>query len=183
MLLVCGLGNVGKQYSNTRHNAGFLFLDYLSATYDLHFRQSKDFCCELSRYLMNDVEILFIKPTTFMNNSGLAIANITRYYKIPSENLLVIHDDLDLPLGRTKMKIGGGSAGHNGIKSIDACIGKEYWRIRIGIGRSLQNRDVFDHVLGEFTAEELSQVELAMSECKDLFLNFIDKAKSGYKGS
>jgi PTH1 family peptidyl-tRNA hydrolase len=181
MLLLCGLGNVGKQYSNTRHNAGFLFLQSLTQEWDLSFKNFKHLHCEIAKAFLQDVEILCIKPATFMNNSGTAILSTMQYYKIDKSELLVVHDDIDLPLGSIKVKFGGGSAGHNGIKSIDSVLGNQYWRMRIGIGRPDQDASVLDYVLGNFSNDELVQIEEVMSNCKKHFADFVLKAKSNSK--
>jgi PTH1 family peptidyl-tRNA hydrolase len=173
MIFVCGLGNVGEKYCNTRHNAGFLFLDYLSCVYDFGFKASKNLHAQFVKYCINGVDILFMKPTTFMNNSGLAVASAMKHYKIPNENLLVIHDDLDLPLSSVRIKFGGGSAGHNGIKSIDSAIGNNYWRMRLGIGRPVPEVAVLDYVLGRFADAESHQVAKTMDLCREFFCNFI----------
>ncbi len=176
MLLLCGLGNMGKKYGNTRHNAGFLFLDSLSREYDFSFKLAKNLHCESAKYCLDQVDVLLVKPTTFMNNSGAAVLSTMQYYKIAKPNLLVVHDDIDIPLGSVKVKFGGGSAGHNGIKSIDSVLGNEYWRMRIGVGRPEPEVDVFDYVLGDFSNSELTQISNVMNECKKHFLNFIHKA-------
>jgi peptidyl-tRNA hydrolase, PTH1 family len=173
MLLVCGLGNVGEKYLNTRHNAGFLFLKHLSCAYGFCFKESKNLQAQSLKHSIDGCEVLLMKPTTFMNNSGLAVASVMKYYKIPSESVLIVHDDLDLPLGSVRIKLAGGSAGHNGIKSIDAAIGNNYWRMRIGIGRPLQHVEISDYVLEKFSNTELCQVEKTMSLCRELFCNFI----------
>jgi PTH1 family peptidyl-tRNA hydrolase len=116
-----------------------------------------------------------------MNNSGTAILSTMKYYKIDKSELIVVHDDIDLPLGSIKVKFGGGSAGHNGIKSIDSVLGNEYWRMRIGIGRPDQDASVLDYVLGNFSNDELVQIEEVMSNCKKHFADFVLKAKSNSK--
>lgn len=159
MFLLVGLGNIGREYEFTRHNFGFLLLDKIVS--DHHLRaQGQKFKSETFSGEINGEKILALKPQTFMNLSGRAVIEAANFYKIPPQNILVFHDEIDLALGRVKIKIGGSSAGHNGLKSLDEAIGKDYVRIRLGVGRS-ENPHIptADYVLGKFSAEELSQVE------------------------
>ncbi|MCQ2562519.1 MAG: aminoacyl-tRNA hydrolase [Alphaproteobacteria bacterium] len=153
-ILIVGLGNPGNEYENTRHNVGFMAVDKIAGDGVIWKSEKKALTlhCE-----MNGKKTILAKPQTFMNNSGEAVSALMKFYKIPLENLIVIHDDMDIKLGQKKEKIGGGSAGHNGIKSIDNFVGSEYKRIRIGIGHP---RDVnspinpSDWVLGKFSGDE-----------------------------
>ena len=154
-LLVIGLGNPGAEYARTRHNVGFMAVDFLSgeeATWkNEHFGQTY-------RTELDGHRIIFAKPQTYMNDSGRCVVSLMAFYKIPLENLVVIHDDMDLKLGDMREKIGGGSAGHNGIKSIDSAVGNEYRRIRIGISHPRDSGLVMspaDWVLGRFSNDEL----------------------------
>ena len=154
MKLIVGLGNPGKEYEKNRHNIGFLAVDYLIKEFNASKISSK-FKGEL--FKTNDY--LFLKPLTFMNLSGESVRLVKDFYKIDNENIIVIHDDIDLNLGALKFKRGGGSGGHNGLKSIDKHIGNDYWRIRIGVGRPERKEEVVKYVLSNFSEEELNCIE------------------------
>jgi peptidyl-tRNA hydrolase, PTH1 family len=151
-LLIIGLGNIGPEFTGTRHNVGFCTVDFLAGE-DAVWKKEKNYMvCK------ND-EIIFIKPLTFMNLSGLAVQAVMTKYKLPLESLIVIHDDIDLKLGDVRTKIGGGNAGHNGLKSISSSVGNEYKRIRIGVGRpENENLDIADWVLGHFTKDDMKVI-------------------------
>ena len=155
MYLIAGLGNPGGEYSQTRHNIGFIFLDYLAAQHDLSFSESK-WQSKVCRARLWGEQIVFVKPQTFMNLSGAAVGPIATYYKIPSEKIIIIHDDLDLPTGRIKMVCNRGAGGHNGITSIISHLGsKDFVRIRLGVGRpALQDILVRNFVLGNLSHSE-----------------------------
>lgn len=165
-LLVVGLGNPGAQYVRTRHNVGFIAVRHFVPV-DAAWRREHDALTYSEN--VDGRRVIFVLPQTFMNNSGIAVGALMRFYKIPIENLIVIHDDMDLPVGAMREKVGGGSAGHNGIKSIDAAVGAEYRRIRIGIGHP---RDFglpinpADWVLGRFSDAELSEISSVISKIK-----------------
>ena len=154
MHLIVGLGNIGEKYQLTRHNIGFLVIDEITKNLSTSNINNPNFQSSLLKSGYN----LFSKPTTYMNNSGLAVHAIKEYYKIDLENIIVIHDDLDLPFGTVKFKIGGGHGGHNGLRSIDAHIGKEYIRVRIGVGKPQDKADVANYVLNNFSKEELNKL-------------------------
>lgn len=158
-VLIVGLGNPGNEYAKTRHNVGFMAIDYFAPN-DTVWKKEKN--ALTTRTEINGKNAILVKPQTFMNNSGEAVGPLMAFYKIPLENVVVIHDDMDLKLGAFREKIGGSSAGHNGIKSIDNAIGKEYRRIRIGIGhpRDFENpMDPSDWVLGKFNDEQLKEIK------------------------
>jgi PTH1 family peptidyl-tRNA hydrolase len=158
-VLVVGLGNPGTEYSRTRHNVGFMAVDALAPN-DSVWKKEKN--ALTTRTEINGHKVILVKPQTFMNNSGEAVGPLMAFYKIPIENVIVIHDDMDLKVGTMREKTGGGSAGHNGIKSIDNAIGPEYKRIRIGIGhpRDFESPiDPIDWVLGKFDSEQLKQIK------------------------
>lgn len=162
LILIVGLGNPGTAYLNTRHNVGFMAVDVLAGT-DAVWKKEK-------KSLISKTEnVIFAKPQTFMNLSGLAVQALMTFYKIPLENLVVIHDDIDLKIGDVREKTGGGSAGHNGIKSIDAAVGRDYHRIRIGVGRSNQPMDTSDWVLGRFSSEDLEIINNTIKKISDNF--------------
>ena len=158
-VLIIGLGNPGNEYSKTRHNVGFMAVDYFAPN-DAVWKKEKN--ALTTRTEIDGKNVILVKPQTFMNNSGEAVGPLMTFYKIPLENVIVIHDDMDLKLGNLREKVGGSSAGHNGIKSIDNAIGKEYRRIRIGIGhpRDFENpMDPSDWVLGKFNDEQLKEIK------------------------
>ena len=165
-ILIVGLGNPGGEYERTRHNVGFMAVRHLAGA-DAKWRGelfARTFATNIDGW-----RVIFAMPQTFMNDSGRAVRAIMDFYKIPIENLFVIHDDMDLKLGDMRTKVGGGSAGHNGIKSIDANVGREYTRIRIGIDhpRNLGLPiDAADWVLGRFTNDQLSTIEKTLGDIK-----------------
>ena len=157
-VLIVGLGNPGPEYEITRHNVGFMAIDALAP--DGVWKKEKNALTLHDE--QNGQKIIFAKPQTYMNNSGEAVAPLMAFYKIPLENLIVIHDDMDLKIGDVRQKIGGSSAGHNGIKSIDKMVGPDYKRIRIGIGHPRDfdlPMDPSDWVLGKFTKEQLKTIK------------------------
>lgn len=153
MYVIVGLGNPGKEYINTRHNAGFLILDNLLQHFSFTGPKQK-FQSELYEGTVHSQKVTLLKPQTYMNLSGRAVSACCQFYKIPLSQLLVIHDDLDLPLGKIRVKLGGGNGGHNGLKSIDQYNGPLYKRLRIGIGRPSEKYQVSDYVLSNFTNQE-----------------------------
>lgn len=160
MRLIIGLGNPGKEYERTRHNAGFLFLDVLKEKWDFpEFVMEKKFSASVSAAVRDGEKTLLVKPETFMNRSGESVAAIVNFFKLSPADLVVIHDDLDLPFGTWKDAAGSGAAGHNGVSDIIEKLGtKDFRRIRIGIGRPADNRDSADYVLETFTPEELGKL-------------------------
>ena len=167
-VLIVGLGNPGAEYERTRHNVGFMAVGHLAGA-DAVWR-SEHFA-KTTRTDIDGRRVIFAMPQTYMNESGRAVRALMDFYKIPLENLTVIHDDMDLATGTVRVKVGGGSAGHNGIKSIDAAVGPEYRRIRIGIDhpRNLNpNIDAVAGVLGRFTEEQLVKVMDAVRQIQPL---------------
>ena len=158
MLLLVGLGNPNPNNSNNRHNAGFLVIDKINAKFKLS-KQKPKFKGLLTTGNINEQKVFAIKPLTFMNNSGVCIKELIEYFKIDVKDVFVFHDDMDIDIGKIKAKIGGSSAGHNGIDSIDKNIGKNYARIRIGIGRPKEDSTGTDHVLDNFSDDEKQNVE------------------------
>jgi PTH1 family peptidyl-tRNA hydrolase len=154
MYLIVGLGNIGEKYQLTRHNVGFMVIDEIIKSLSTSNIQKSNFHSTLEKLGYD----LYSKPTTFMNNSGIAVQAIKEYYKLEIEDIIVIHDDIDLPFGTVKFKIGGGHGGHNGLRSIDAHIGKEYIRVRIGVGKPKDKENVANYVLDNFTKEELNRL-------------------------
>lgn len=182
MFLIAGLGNIGEKYSLTRHNIGFMVVDEATRTLSQTSNINKS---NFNADVIKSNDTLYVKPTTFMNNSGIAIRAIKEYYKIENQNIIVIHDDLDLPFGAVKFKIGGGHGGHNGLRSTDAHIGNNYIRVRIGIGKPQEKSEVVNYVLNNFSKEELNQLEGIMShtlKAIDAIMNkvSIDEVKSKF---
>ena len=149
MLLFVGLGNPSPDSKDNRHNIGFKIIDAINQNFSLS-KQKPKFKGLLTMGNIGDTKVYAIKPLTFMNNSGTCIRELIEYFKIESADIIVFHDDLDIEFGKIKAKFGGSSAGHNGIASIDKFIGKDYSRVRIGIGKPKGNIDVADFVLQNF---------------------------------
>lgn len=147
--LLVGLGNPGKQYVNTRHNIGFWLLDQLAVNQNLSFRYESRFQGDVSKYTQNGSSCWLLKPNTFMNLSGLALSSFISFYRIPVEQILIVHDDLDFAPGIVRLKSGGGLGGHNGLKDIAQKLQtQQFWRLRLGIGRpGNSNQPVHDYVL------------------------------------
>ncbi|MBI2414812.1 aminoacyl-tRNA hydrolase [candidate division WWE3 bacterium] len=162
MKLIVGLGNPGTKYKNNRHNLGFILVDKLARELNCNWKLEDRFKSEMVKYKMKDGEFIFLcKPTTFMNNSGEAISLVKSYFKIEDDDVIVVHDDLDLSFLQKKKQKGASSAGHNGVQSVIDCLGTdEFWRLRVGIGRPL-NQDVnsADWVLKDFTDDELLKIK------------------------
>jgi PTH1 family peptidyl-tRNA hydrolase len=158
MLLLVGLGNPNPNNTNNRHNVGFLVIDAINAKFKLS-KQKPKFKGLLTTGKINEQKVYAIKPLTFMNNSGICIREIIEYFKISVKDVFVFHDDMDIDIGKIKVKFGGGNAGHNGIESIDKNIGKDYSRVRIGIGRPKNNSTGVEHVLDNFANEEKKDME------------------------
>ncbi|MDD3183009.1 MAG: aminoacyl-tRNA hydrolase [Alphaproteobacteria bacterium] len=156
--MIVGLGNPGADYSFNRHNIGFMAVDSLAETIQAAAWQKK-FKGQLSTGQIEDYTLLLLKPQTYMNLSGESVGEAMRYYKLEPSSVIVIHDDIDLESGQIKVKLGGGHGGHNGLKSIDAHIGKNYWRLRIGVGHPGTREDVTNHVLGNFAKADKAWIE------------------------
>ena len=159
MLLLVGLGNPSPNSLNNRHNIGFLIIDAINEKFKLS-KQKPKFKGLLTTGKINEQKVFAIKPLTFMNSSGICIKELIEYFKINVKDVFVFHDDMDIDIGKVKVKFGGSNAGHNGIDSIDKNIGKNYSRIRIGIGRPKKNSTGTDHVLDNFSNDEKGNVEI-----------------------
>jgi PTH1 family peptidyl-tRNA hydrolase len=147
--LVIGLGNPGPDYALTRHNAGFWLVDRLAELHHGELRAEAKFYGVMARVTVGGVDLRLLKPTTFMNHSGRSVVAVSRYFDIPPEQILIAYDELDLPPGRAKLKLGGGHAGHNGMRdSISALGSRDFWRLRIGIGHPGEKSRVVGYVLG-----------------------------------
>lgn len=179
MMLLVGLGNPGSAYKATRHNIGFIAVDEIAHRYNFSSSRIK-FTAEISEGLIGLERIISIRPLTYMNNSGIAVREVANFYKIPVHNILVCHDDLDIPLGKIKVKRGGGHGGHNGLKSIDAHLGKEYLRLRIGIGHPGDKDMVSDYVLGRFSKQEELEKERVIAIIADIFPMLLAGDEAGF---
>ena len=158
MLLLVGLGNPGPNNTNNRHNIGFKIIDEINKQFSLS-KQKPKFKGLLTTGNIDNKKVYAIKPLTFMNNSGTCIRELIEYFKIDAKNVFVFHDDMDIDLGKVKAKFGGSSAGHNGIESIDGSIGKDYSRVRVGIGHPKDKKKVNNHVLEDFTENEEERIK------------------------
>ncbi|MFZ5555133.1 MAG: aminoacyl-tRNA hydrolase [Pseudomonadota bacterium] len=168
--LVAGLGNPGPEYAETRHNAGFRWVERIAASCGASWRAEAKFHGRVARAREGGQEVWLIEPGTYMNLSGRAVAALARFYRIAPQSILVAHDELDLVPGVVKLKRGGGVAGHNGLKDIAAALGTpDFWRLRIGIGHPGQGADVANYVLKPPRREEAAAIEDALARSLDLW--------------
>ena len=180
MFLIVGLGNPGDEYASTRHNAGFMAADALHQKYGFAPFRSK-FDALIAEGKINGEKVFLLKPQTYMNLSGNAVVKAAQFYKILPQNVIVFHDDLDLPVGKLKAKIGGGAGGHNGLKSIDAAISPNYNRIRIGVGHPQGRGDeVVNYVLGGFAKADKALVDKAIEIAIDALPVLLEKGMPQY---
>jgi len=157
--LFVGLGNPGEQYVDTRHNVGFWWIDFIGQNHKLSLKNSKKYFGEFSKH-NDDGEVFFLKPSTFMNDSGKSVQALANFYKIEPEEILVIHDELDIQPGTAKLKLGGGHGGHNGLKSIQASLGSNnFWRLRIGVGHPGDKSKVIGYVLNKPSKIEMQLIQ------------------------
>ncbi len=176
MKLIVWLGNPGKKYENTRHNAGFLALDSFAKREKISWTANKDRNAEIGKWKIKDEDIIICKPLTFMNKSGESVGKIAQFFKIKPEDILVIHDEIDLPSGQIQMKSWGGHAGHNGLRDIIAKLGTNtFSRIRIGVGRPETKEEVVDYVLYPFSKGELQTLADNEQKIWDMIYAFIEK--------
>ena len=174
MFLFVGLGNPTPNSENNRHNIGFKIIDAINRKFGLS-KQKPKFKGLLTTGNINEKKIYAIKPLTFMNNSGICIRELIEYFKIDAQNVIVFHDDLDIDFGKIKTKFGGSSAGHNGIESIDRFIGKDYSRVRIGIGKPKTKIVVTDHVLKDFDEDEKEELKKITNSIIESLSILLDK--------
>lgn len=174
-VLVVGLGNVGKEYDGTRHNVGFVALDELAKQNDFPaWTTKKDLKCELTMANLGENRVILCKPTTLMNLSGEAAQAVARFYRINNPQTLAVYDEMAIPFGQLRTRLGGSDAGHNGVKSLIGYIGEDFSRLRIGIGNELAaNKDAADFVLDKFTKEEQEKLPLIMREANALITEYI----------
>lgn len=175
MYLIVGLGNPGTEYRFNRHNVGFLMADILHQTYGTSDFQKNKWQGLMAEGSINGHKVLFLKPQTYMNLSGPAVSGPANFYKIPLENIIVIHDELDIPPADVRVKKGGGNGGHNGLKSIDAHLGKDYWRLRIGIGHPGVKAMVSGYVLSNLPQKELPLYDELFFQIRENFGELFDK--------
>lgn len=171
--LIVGLGNVGKKYDGTRHNVGFAAMDELAKKQSFDpWIEKKDLKCLLTSQTIGENRVILIKPTTFMNLSGEAVQAVMHFYKIPRDQVLAVHDELDIPFGQIRTRVGGSSAGHNGIKSVSQHIGEEYGRIRVGVGAETP-MEASDFVLAKFSKDEQSELPAMYKETTAILTEYI----------
>jgi len=167
--LIVGLGNPGREYEATRHNAGFWWVDEFARAHQFTFKAENKFHGLAARSVLHGNELYLLKPQTFMNVSGRAVGALMQFYKIDATQMLVVHDELDLPPGSAKLKLGGGHGGHNGLKDIIAHLGsRDFWRLRIGIGHPGDRADVANFVLNAPRREEEELIQQAMQRAQDV---------------
>tara|TARA_B100001245_G_scaffold154307_1_gene115633 strand:+ start:185 stop:745 length:561 start_codon:yes stop_codon:yes gene_type:complete len=174
MILLVGLGNPTPDSNDNRHNIGFKIIDAINQKFGLS-KQKPKFKGLLTTGNISNKKVYAIKPLTFMNNSGICIRELIEYFKMDAEDVIVFHDDLDVDFSKIKTKFGGSSAGHNGIESIDKFIGKDYSRVRVGIGKPEKKIEVSDFVLTNFTEEEKIEIEKIIRSIIDSMPILIDK--------
>lgn len=164
--LVVGLGNPGAQYEDTRHNAGFWYVEWLARSHDVTLQPEKKFFGMTARVQIGGQEVRLLNPATFMNRSGQAVAAVATFFKIPLESILVVHDELDLPVGVGRLKQGGGHGGHNGLRDIISALGngRNFLRLRIGIGHPGSSRDVVNYVLTKPSVSERQKIDAVIDE-------------------
>ena len=174
MILLVGLGNPTPDSNDNRHNVGFKIIDAINQKFSLS-KQKPKFKGLLTTGNISNKKVYAIKPLTFMNNSGICIRELIEYFKIDAEDVIVFHDDLDVDFKKIKAKFGGSSAGHNGIESIDKFIGKDYSRVRVGIGKPEKKIEVSDFVLTNFSEEEKADLKKVIENIIDSIPILIDK--------
>lgn len=168
MRIVAGLGNPGSRYASHRHNVGFMMVDQLADRYG--FPPWKDkFGGQLAEGRIGINKTLLFKPQSYMNRSGLPVVELMRFYKESPDHLTVIHDEIDLVAGKIRVKMGGGHGGHNGLRDIDRHLGQNYWRLRVGVGRSRFNADVDQHVLSDFDKADRNWLNPLLDSMTDLW--------------
>jgi len=167
MKIVAGLGNPGRQYLGTRHNVGYGVIDVLAGRQGLAFDAAPADALQ-AKWRRTDDVVLLVKPLTFMNLSGQAVAALSRYYKVALPDVLIVCDDVNLPLGRLRLRANGSEGGHNGLRSVAIELGStDYARLRIGVGRGDLRRDLADHVLARFEPDEMPGIEAAVARAAD----------------
>lgn len=187
MHLIVGLGNPGADYAKTRHNAGFLLVEKLAGRWKSGWKHERKFQARVCRVERDRKKVLLAEPQTFMNLSGEAVGALAKFYQVPVENVLVVVDDADLPLGEIRLRPGGGTGGHHGLESVMQHLGsREYARLRIGIGRKDESRQITGHVLGKFGAAENALLEKVLDRAANQLECWLEhglqKAMSQFNG-
>ena len=174
-VLVVGLGNIGQEYDGTRHNIGFACVNHFAQKNEFpDWVNKKDLKCQQTSKTLGGTRVIIIKPTTFMNASGEAAFSTQQFYKIHTHDVLVVHDELDIPFGQIRVRAGGGSAGNNGVKSLQRHLDGEFTRIRVGIANEFSARaDSADFVLGKFTSDEQGHIKSLTSEVETMITQFV----------
>jgi len=171
MMLYVGLGNPEPTYAMNRHNIGWRVIDHLVSDTGARDISKSSFLGQLYR----QGSLFFLKPTTYMNLSGKSVSAVKQFFKIETDDIVVIHDDIDLPFGALRFKQGGGHGGHNGLRSIDELIGKNYYRIRLGVGKPEYKNQVADYVLHDFSSEESAHLDTIISQAAEAALALSDQ--------
>ena len=166
--LIVGLGNPGTEYARTRHNAGFQFVDELARRHAATFRSEPRHRAELARARIAGEQLWLLKPMSYMNHSGDPVRSVADFYKVPVGSVLVGYDELDFPAGVVRLKLGGGAAGHNGMRDVIAHMGDAFWRLRVGIGHPGDRDAVLDYVLGRPSADEERLIREALAAAADV---------------
>jgi peptidyl-tRNA hydrolase, PTH1 family len=173
--IIVGLGNPGPEHLLTRHNAGFWFVDALAAALGGRFRSHNRFQGEICRAQLGGADLTLLKPMTYMNRSGLSIRSLMDYLKAAPNEVLVAHDELDLPVGDVRFKLGGGPGGHNGVRDAITHLGADFWRLRIGVGHPGDKSEVIDYVLRRAPKDEEEQILACVQKALDTLPVFIDQ--------
>ena len=187
MHLIVGLGNPGADYAKTRHNAGFLLVEKLAEQWQAGWTNERKFQARVARAECASKKVLLAEPQTFMNLSGEAVGALVQFYQLPLEKILVVVDDADLPLGEIRLRPGGGTGGHHGLESVTQHLGsKDFARLRIGIGRKNEAREITGHVLGKFGADESALLEKVLERAANQMAYWLDaglqKAMNQFNG-
>ena len=179
MKLIVGLGNPGEKHSNNRHNIGFLAVNKIVEENNFSNWREK-FQGYLSTGIIGSKKIIVLKPMTYMNHSGQSVGELIRFYKIASKDVIVFHDEIELPLARVKVKVGGGHAGHNGLRSVDQHIGSEYTRVRIGVDRPTEKDAVANYVLNNFSNADNEIIETLIEKISNAITHLIEEQNSEF---
>ena len=187
LFLIVGLGNPGAEYAKTRHNAGFMLVDLLSNRWRADWNNEKKFQSRIAKTERNGKRLVLCEPQSFMNLSGEAVGSVVKFYQLPLRNLVVVVDDADLPLGEIRLRPSGSSGGHHGLESIEKHVGsREYARLRIGIGRKDNRREISGHVLGKISVTEMVLMEKVLARAADQIESWLahglQKAMSQFNG-
>jgi len=166
LFVVVGLGNPRRRYRKNRHNVGFMVADTLASRRNVKFKRWRNLA-KLCEFDMEGISVMLARPLTFMNRSGSAVSAIVGHYQVPTDNVIVIHDDLDLPTGRLRLKRGGSSGGHKGVQSVIDEIGPDFLRVRIGIGKPETTDETIDYVLSDFSKDQAKEIERAIERAAD----------------